>query len=58
MDQMFNECTSLESVNFLNLQGQKLQTIDKLFNGCSSLKNVDLVNFQANEPSSPSKVTA
>ena len=49
MEQMFNECTSLETAILPNLSGQNLQKIDKLFYGCSSLKNVGLGNFVASQ---------
>ena len=56
MDQMFNECTSLENADLPYLSGQKLQTIDKLFNGCSSLKKVGLEYFSAMELTSISEM--
>ena len=46
MEQLLNECTSLETLIFPSLIGSKLQTIDKMFYVCSSLKIVDLGNFE------------
>ena len=47
MSSMFEECTSLESINFgNNFESQNVLDMSRMFKGCNNLANLDLSNFR------------
>ena len=42
---MFYNCSSLESLNILNFDTEKVITMEGMFNGCSNLQSLYLSNF-------------
>ena len=45
MDNMFNGCSALKSLDLTNFNTEKVTEMDNMFNGCSALKSLDLTNF-------------
>ena len=45
MDNMFNGCSALKSLDLTKFNTEKVTEMDNMFNGCSALKSLDLTNF-------------
>ena len=45
MDNMFNGCSALTSLDLTNFNTAKVTNMSYMFNGCSALKSLDLTNF-------------
>ena len=45
MDNMFNGCSALKSLDLTNFNTAKVTNMSYMFNGCSALKSLDLTNF-------------
>ena len=45
MDNMFNGCSALKSLDLTNFNTEKVTEMDNMFNGCSALKSLDLTKF-------------
>ena len=45
---MFNECSSLTSLNLSNFNTNNVKDMSYMFNKCSSLTSLDLSNFNTN----------
>ena len=48
MNLMFNECSSLTSLNLTNFNTNNVQNMSGMFNKCSSLTSLNLSNFNTN----------
>ena len=44
---MFYKCTSLQSLNLINLVGKNVVRMSQMFENCYKLINLDLSNFEA-----------
>ena len=42
---MFNDCSKLTKIEFINLETSNINNMDTMFYGCSSLTSLDLSNF-------------
>ena len=51
INSMFNGCSSLKSINFLNFNTVKIKSMDSVFYGCSSLEELDLSSFDTSNVS-------
>ena len=45
MDNMFNGCESLTSLDLSNFNTSSVENMENMFNGCKSLTSLDLSNF-------------
>ena len=45
MDNMFNGCSALKSLDLTKFNTEKVTEMDNMFNGCSALKSLDLTKF-------------
>ena len=45
MDNMFNGCSALKSLDLTNFNTAKVTNMGNMFNGCSALTSLDLTNF-------------
>ena len=45
---MFNECTSLTSLNLFNFNNNNIKDMNYIFNKCTSLTSLNLFNFNNN----------
>ena len=45
MNDMFNECKSLKSIDLSNFNTQNVTNMNDMFRECKSLKSIDLSNF-------------
>ena len=52
LNNIFEDCTQLESVSLASFKTDRLENADYLFYGCSALKTVDLTNFDGNSVTS------
>ena len=44
-NELFYNCSSIESINFINFERNNIINMSRLFCGCSSLKELNLTNF-------------
>ena len=45
MNNMFDNCKSLTSIDFTNFKIKKVTSLENMFNGCSSLKDINISNI-------------
>ena len=46
---MFNDCSSLTCINFLNFNTKNVEIFKNLFNGCGKLKSIDISGFKTSK---------
>ena len=48
LEEMFNECSLLSSINLSNFNTNNVTDMSSMFKGCSSLNSINLSNFNTN----------
>ena len=46
---MFNECTKIEEIKFINFKTENFNNMSGMFDECSNLINLDINNFKTNK---------